>query len=53
MIYDNARNASVDVADPGARTGRRRVPVKVGVGNGTRIQVLGGVKAGDKVVLPG
>ncbi len=40
VTYDNARNASVDVADPGARTGRRRVPVKVGVGNGTRIQVL-------------
>jgi len=53
VTYDNARNASVDVADPGARTGRRRVPVKVGVGNGTRIQVLGGLEAGDKVVLPG
>ena len=31
----------------------RRVPIKVGVGNGTRIQVLGGIKVGDKVVLPG
>ena len=28
------------------------MPVKVGVGNGTRIQVLSGLKAGDKVVLP-
>jgi HlyD family secretion protein len=53
VIYDGARNASVDVADPGARDGRRRVPVKVGVGNGTRIQVLSGVKAGDQVVIPG
>jgi HlyD family secretion protein len=53
VIYDNDRNASVDVADPGERNGRRRVPVKVGVGNGTRIQVLSGVKPGDKVVLPG
>ena len=53
VIYDNDRNASVDVADPGERSGRRRVPVKVGVGNGTRIQVLSGVKPGDKVVLPG
>jgi hypothetical protein len=26
--------------------------VKVGVGNGTKIQVLSGLKAGDKVVLP-
>jgi HlyD family secretion protein len=53
VVYDNERNATVDIADAGARTGRRRVPVKVGVGNGTRIQVLSGVKAGDKVVLPG
>ena len=53
IVYDAARNASVDVADAGARDGRRRVPVKVGVGNGTRIQVLSGLKAGDKVVLPG
>jgi HlyD family secretion protein len=53
VVYDSARSASVDVADPTARNGRRRVPVKVGVGNGTRIQVLSGVKAGDKVVLPG
>ena len=42
-----------DVVDPGQKTGRRRVPVKVGVGNGTRMQVLSGVKAGDKIVLPG
>jgi HlyD family secretion protein len=53
VTYDNARNASVDIADAGARNGRRNVPVKVGIGNGTRIQVLSGVKAGDRVVLPG
>jgi HlyD family secretion protein len=53
VIYDAQRNASADVLDAGARNGRRRVPVKVGIGNGTRIQVLGGLKAGDKVVLPG
>ena len=53
VLYDAARNATVDVVDPGARNGRRRVPVKVGVGNGTRIQVLSGLQAGDKVVLPG
>jgi HlyD family secretion protein len=53
VTYDNQRNAFVDVADAGARNGRRRVPVKVGIGNGTRIQVTGGLKAGDKVVLPG
>src|SRR3954447_7628924 len=50
--YDGQKNAFVDLADPGAKNGHRRVPVKLGVGNGTRIQVLEGVKEGDKVVLP-
>ena len=53
IVYDPQRRAFVDVVDPAERTGRRRVPIKVGVGNGTRIQVLDGLKAGDKVVLPG
>jgi HlyD family secretion protein len=53
IIYDARRNPFVDVVDPGAKNGRRRVPVKLGVGNGTRMQVLSGLKAGDKVVLPG
>jgi HlyD family secretion protein len=53
VTYDDKRNAFVDVADPGAKNGRRRVSVKVGVGNGTKLQVVSGVKPGDKVVLPG
>jgi len=28
------------------------VAIKTGVGNGTRTQVLEGLKAGDKVLLP-
>jgi HlyD family secretion protein len=53
VTYDAQRNAFVDMADPSAPNGRRRTSIKVGVGNGTRIQVLSGLKAGDKVVLPG
>lgn len=52
IIYDAQRHPFIDVVDPAARTGRRRVPVKVGVGNGTKIQVLRGVNAGDRIVLP-
>jgi len=52
VTYDAKRNAFVDVLDPASRTGRRHVAVKVGVGNGTRIQVLSGIKAGEKLVLP-
>ena len=53
VTYDPQRNAFVDVVDPTATGGKRRTSVKVGVGNGTRIQILSGLKAGDKVVLPG
>jgi HlyD family secretion protein len=53
VTYDGQRNAFVDVADAGERTGTRRVPVTVGFGNGIRIQVLSGLEAGNTVVLPG
>jgi HlyD family secretion protein len=51
VTYDAQKNAFVDVAAPGTKTGRRRVPVKVGISNGTKIEILDGLKAGDKVVL--
>ena len=53
ISYDETKAAFVEVADAAADTGRRKVPVKVGIGNGTRTDVLEGLKAGDKVVLPG
>ncbi len=53
VSYDETKAPYVDVADPAAAGGRRRVPVTVGIGNGTRTEVAGAVKAGDKVVLPG
>ena len=53
VSYDAQKNAFVDVVAPSAKNGRRKVPVKLGVGNGTKIQILDGLKQGDKVVLPG
>ena len=52
VVFDAQRKPFVDLVDPGSKTGRRRVPVTVGVGNGTKMQIRDGVKAGDKVVLP-
>ena len=52
ITYDAQRNPSVEVVDPESKTGRRTVPIKTGVGNGTRTQVVSGLKAGDKVILP-
>jgi HlyD family secretion protein len=53
IVFDAERRTFVDLVDPAVRDGRRRVPVTVGQGNGSRIQVLSGVKPGDRVVLPG
>jgi HlyD family secretion protein len=51
VTYDAQKQASVDVVVPGAKNGRQRTPVKLGVGNGTKIQVLEGLKPGDRVIL--
>jgi len=51
VVYDAKRNASVDVYLPGTKTGRDRRSIKVGVSNGTRTQVLGGLTEGQRVVL--
>ena len=53
IIYDPQRNAFVDLFDRGQADGRRRVPVQVGVGNGSRTQILRGLDEGDQIVLPG
>ena len=52
ITYDAQKQAFVDLLAPGTKTGRTKVQVKVGVGNGTKIQILDGLKQGDKVVLP-
>jgi HlyD family secretion protein len=53
VVYDAQRAASVDVVDASQKSGRRRVPVKVGSGNGSKIQITDGLQQGDKIVLPG
>ncbi|MGE0448504.1 MAG: efflux RND transporter periplasmic adaptor subunit [Vicinamibacterales bacterium] len=52
ITYDAEKNAFVDLVDPASTIGRRRVPVRLGVGNGTRTQILEGLSEGDRIVLP-
>ncbi len=52
VTYDSQKNAFVDLLTPGARNGRKKTPVKLGVGNGTKVQVQSGLKQGDRVILP-
>jgi len=52
LVYDKDKNVSVQRLDPTARLGWRKTPLKIGISNGQRTEVLEGLKAGDKLVLP-
>jgi HlyD family secretion protein len=51
LIYDKDKKASVDVPDPKAKDGMRKVAVNIGISNGARTELLSGLKEGDQVVL--
>jgi HlyD family secretion protein len=51
VLYDKDRNASVEVPDPKQKNGRRKIDVKAGISNGTKTEVLAGLKPGDTVIL--
>lgn len=51
VLYDKDRRAMVEVPDPAAEPGKRRVPVTIGITNGVRAEVLAGLRAGERVVL--
>ncbi|HEX7288786.1 MAG TPA: efflux RND transporter periplasmic adaptor subunit [Candidatus Angelobacter sp.] len=51
LSYDKDRKASVEVPDAGAKDGKRKVAVTVGISNGSKTELLGGLKEGQQVVL--
>ncbi|HEX3373378.1 MAG TPA: efflux RND transporter periplasmic adaptor subunit [Edaphobacter sp.] len=51
VLYDKDRNASVEVPDPKAKNGRRKVDIKAGISNGTKTEVIAGLKPNDTVIL--
>ena len=51
ILYDKDKKASVEVPDPRGKEGKRKVAVNIGISNGAKTEVLGGLKEGDEVVL--
>ncbi len=49
--YDKDRKATVEVPDPNEKTGRRTVAVTTGLSDGTKIELLTGLKENDPVIL--
>ena len=51
IMYDKDKHASVQVPDPKAKDGMRKVALNIGISNGAKTEVLSGLKEGDQVVL--
>lgn len=51
LIYDKDRNASVEIPDTSARDGKKKLTVTVGISNGSKTELLTGLKEGEQVIL--
>ncbi|MGO9339289.1 MAG: efflux RND transporter periplasmic adaptor subunit [Terracidiphilus sp.] len=51
VTYDNQKNASAEIPDKSEKDGTRKVPVTVGLSNGSVTEIISGLKEGDQVVL--
>jgi HlyD family secretion protein len=51
VIYDRERRTTVEIPDPKAEKGRRKVAVKLGISNGVKTEVLDGLREGQQVIL--
>jgi HlyD family secretion protein len=51
LIYDKERKASLEIPDPNARNGRKKLAVNVGISNGSKTELLSGLQEGNQVIL--
>src|SRR5215472_12761154 len=51
LIYDKDRNASVELPDAHAENGRKKIPVKLGISNGVKTEIVSGLTEKQQVVL--
>jgi HlyD family secretion protein len=51
VLYDAQKNASVEIPDKTQKEGKRKVPVTVGLSNGSVTEITSGLKEGQQVVL--
>jgi len=51
VIYDKDKKSFVEIPVPSAKDGKKKIAVSLGISNGAKAEVLGGLKEGDQVVL--
>jgi len=52
IIYDRERKTFVELYDASAENFSRRVPIEIGISNGTKTEVTSGLSEQDRLVLP-
>jgi HlyD family secretion protein len=51
LIYDKDRHATIETPDAKANNGRKKVPVKLGISNGVKTEIVEGLKEKQQVIL--
>jgi HlyD family secretion protein len=51
ILYDKDKKASVEIPEPSAKDGKKKLAVNIGISNGAKTELLSGLKEGDQVVL--
>ena len=51
VLYDKDKNTSVEIPDAKVDTGRKKIPVKLGITNGVKAEIVAGLNEGQQVVL--
>jgi HlyD family secretion protein len=51
LIYDQNKLASIEIPDAKSKDGKRKVPVRAGISNGAKTEILSGLNEGQQVVL--
>jgi HlyD family secretion protein len=51
VVYDKDRHTFIETPDPGAKAGRKKLAVKLGISNGVKTELISGLKEGQQVVL--
>ena len=51
LIYDKERKASVEIPDPKADKGKKKIPVQLGISNGVKTEITAGLNEKQQVIL--
>ncbi len=51
ILYEGGHNAFVETPDPTSEKGRRKVPVKLGISNGVKTELLAGLNQKQQIIL--